>query len=193
MKSNGFDNQGGSELHGVPSCEHSAWSTLPFGAPQDYLIEHKACHPRVGGTLRSLVYAGLLLLAGPRAKQRPAGPKAKRPAGPKAKHRPSGPKTKQRPAGPSAKQRPAGSKSRKGARAAVATTTRRPIKIEDPSRGPGRVDFRGTDKGFGLEGTPKPKIQRGPPPNKETSYAGRRCKSHSAFLTLCLAPLKKTS
>jgi hypothetical protein len=42
-------------------------------------------------------------------------------------------------------------------------TTRCAFKIEDPSRGPGRVDFRGPDEGFGVEGTPKPKIQRDPP------------------------------
>ncbi len=43
-------------------------------------------------------------------------------------------------------------------------TTRSTLKIEDPSRGPGRVDFRAPDKGFGLEGTPKPKIRRDPFP-----------------------------
>ena len=41
-------------------------------------------------------------------------------------------------------------------------TTRSSFKIEDPSRGPGRVDFTAPDEGFGLEGTPEPKIQRGP-------------------------------
>ncbi len=40
---------------------------------------------------------------------------------------------------------------------AAVTTTRSTFKIEDPSRGPGRVNFRGPDEGFGLEGTPKPK------------------------------------
>ena len=34
------------------------------------------------------------------------------------------------------------------------------LKIEDRSRGPGRIDFRAPDEGFGLEGTPKPKIRR---------------------------------
>ncbi len=36
--------------------------------------------------------------------------------------------------------------------------------------GPERVDFRAPDEEFGLEGTPKPKIQRGPSPKKETLY-----------------------
>jgi hypothetical protein len=46
-------------------------------------------------------------------------------------------------------------------------TTRCAFKLEDPSRGPGRVDFRAPDEGFRIEGTPKPKIQRDPsPPNK---------------------------
>jgi hypothetical protein len=45
-------------------------------------------------------------------------------------------------------------------------TTRCAFKIEDPSRGPGRVDLRGPDEGFGLEGTSKPKIQRDPSPPK---------------------------
>jgi hypothetical protein len=38
--------------------------------------------------------------------------------------------------------------------------------IEDPSLGPGRVDFRDPDGGFGLEGTPnlrKGKLICGPP------------------------------
>jgi hypothetical protein len=42
--------------------------------------------------------------------------------------------------------------------AAAVITTRSTFKIEDPSLGPGRVDFRAPDEGFGLEGTPKPKI-----------------------------------
>jgi hypothetical protein len=49
-------------------------------------------------------------------------------------------------------------------------TTRCAFKIEDPSRGPGRVNFRALDEGFGLEGTPKPKIQRDPSPNKNKPY-----------------------
>ena len=50
-------------------------------------------------------------------------------------------------------------------------TTRCAFKIEDPSRGPGRVDFRSLDEGFGLEGTPKLKIQRDPsPPQKRKPY-----------------------
>ena len=49
-------------------------------------------------------------------------------------------------------------------------TTRCAFKIEDPSLGPGRVDFRAPDEGFGLEGSPKPKIQRDPSPKKDTFY-----------------------
>ncbi len=53
---------------------------------------------------------------------------------------------------------------------ATDTTTRSTFKIEDPSRGPGRVDVRSPDEGFRLEGTPKPKIQRGPSPRKRRPY-----------------------
>ncbi len=49
-------------------------------------------------------------------------------------------------------------------------TTRCASKIEDPSRGPGRVDFRAPDEGFGLEGTPKLKIQRNLSPEKGEPY-----------------------
>ncbi len=49
-------------------------------------------------------------------------------------------------------------------------TTRCAFKIEDPSQGSGRVDFGVPDEGFGLEGTPKPKIQRDPSPPKKKSY-----------------------
>ncbi len=49
-------------------------------------------------------------------------------------------------------------------------TTRSTFKIEDPSRGPGRDDFTAPDGGFGLEGTPKPKIQRDPFPKKRKPY-----------------------
>ncbi len=45
-------------------------------------------------------------------------------------------------------------------------TTRCAFKIEDPFRGPGRVHFGAPDEEFGLEGTPKPKIQGGLPPQK---------------------------
>ncbi len=76
---------------------------------------------------------------------------------------------------------------------AADTTTRSSFKIENPSRGPGRVDFTAPDAGFGLEGTPKPKIQRDLSPQKqEILYVGRRCKcatvSLSSFIkhdTLC--------
>ncbi len=51
-------------------------------------------------------------------------------------------------------------------------TTRCAFKIEDPSLGPGRVDFRAPDEGFGLEGTPEPKIQRDPSPKKENLICG---------------------
>ncbi len=67
-------------------------------------------------------------------------------------------------------------------RTAAATTTRSTFKIEDPSRGPGRVNFRGPEAGFGFEGTPKPKIQGDPPPKKETLYVVRRC---TFLLKLC--------
>ena len=53
---------------------------------------------------------------------------------------------------------------------AADTTTRSTFKIEDPSLGPGRVDFKAPDEGFGLEGTPKPKIQRDPSPPKRKPY-----------------------
>ena len=57
-------------------------------------------------------------------------------------------------------------------RTAADMTTRCAFKIEDPSRGPGRVDFRAPDEGFGLEGTPKPKIQRDPSPQKGNLICG---------------------
>ncbi len=46
-------------------------------------------------------------------------------------------------------------------------TTRCTFKNEDPSRGPGRVHVTAPDKGFGLEGTPKAKIQRKPSPQSK--------------------------
>ncbi len=49
-------------------------------------------------------------------------------------------------------------------------TTRCAFKIEDPSRGLGRVDFTAPDEGFGLDGTPKLKIQRDPSPQKRKPY-----------------------
>ncbi len=55
---------------------------------------------------------------------------------------------------------------------AADTTTRSTFKIEDPSLGPGRVDFRGPEEGFDLEGTPKPKIQRDPLPQKRNLICG---------------------
>ncbi len=45
-------------------------------------------------------------------------------------------------------------------------TTSCEFKIEGPSQGPGRIDFTVPDEGFGLDGTPKPKIQRDPSPQK---------------------------
>ncbi len=39
-------------------------------------------------------------------------------------------------------------------RTAAVIITRSALKIEDPSLGPGRVDFRAPEKGFGLEGGP---------------------------------------
>jgi hypothetical protein len=50
---------------------------------------------------------------------------------------------------------------------AAVITTRSTFEIEDPSLGPGRVDFRGPGEGFGHEGTPKPKIQWGPSQKKK--------------------------
>ena len=38
---------------------------------------------------------------------------------------------------------------------AAVTTARTTVKIEDPSRGPWREDFRGPDKGFGFGGDPE--------------------------------------
>ncbi len=52
-------------------------------------------------------------------------------------------------------------------------TTRRALKIEDPSRVSRRVDFTAPDGGFGLEGTPKPKIQRDPYPPQKIPYTKR--------------------
>ncbi len=51
-------------------------------------------------------------------------------------------------------------------------TTRCAFKIEDPSRGPGRIDFTAPDGGVGLEGTPKPKIQRDPYPQNQKHVCG---------------------
>ncbi len=42
----------------------------------------------------------------------------------------------------------------KGCTAADMTTIST-FKVEDPSRGPGRVEFRAPDEGFGLEGDPE--------------------------------------
>ncbi len=50
------------------------------------------------------------------------------------------------------------------------TFTRSTRKIEDHSRGPGRVDCRAPDEAFGFERTPKPKIQRDPFPPKRKPY-----------------------
>ncbi len=47
---------------------------------------------------------------------------------------------------------------------AAEITTRSTFKIEDPSRSPGRVGLWPPGEGFGIEGTPKPKIQRDPSP-----------------------------
>ena len=49
-------------------------------------------------------------------------------------------------------------------------TTRSTFKISDPSLGPRRVDFKAPDEGFGLEETPKPKIQGDPSPPKRKPY-----------------------
>jgi hypothetical protein len=45
---------------------------------------------------------------------------------------------------------------------AAVTTTRSTFQIEDPSLGPGRVDFTAADEGFRLKGAPEPKIRRDP-------------------------------
>ncbi len=66
-------------------------------------------------------------------------------------------------------------------------TTRCASKIEDTSRGPGRVHFEAPDEGFGFEGTPKPKIQKDPPPQKGTLYVVRRCISGTDRDTLKVA------
>ncbi len=51
-------------------------------------------------------------------------------------------------------------------------TARCAFKIEDPSQGPGRVHFTAPDEGFGFEGTPRPKIQRDPYPQKGNLVCG---------------------
>ncbi len=48
---------------------------------------------------------------------------------------------------------------------AVATTTRCTSKIEDPSLGPGRIDFGAPDGEFRLKGAPEPEIRMDPSPN----------------------------
>ncbi len=52
-------------------------------------------------------------------------------------------------------------------------TTRSTFKIEDPSLGPGRVDFRAPDEGFGFEGPRNPGSTGAPPPkNGYKLYGG---------------------
>ncbi len=51
-------------------------------------------------------------------------------------------------------------------------TTRCAFKIEDPSRGPRRVDFTAQDEGFCLEAVPEPKIRRDPSPPKGNLICG---------------------
>ncbi len=41
-----------------------------------------------------------------------------------------------------------------------------PTGLSQNGYGPGRVDFRAPDEGFGLDGTPKPEIQTDPSPQK---------------------------
>ncbi len=53
---------------------------------------------------------------------------------------------------------------------AAVTTTRSTFKIEGPSRVPWRVEFWGPDEGFGLEGIPEVKIQRGHSSQKRKPY-----------------------
>ncbi len=55
---------------------------------------------------------------------------------------------------------------------AADTTTRSTFEIEDPSLGSGRVDFNAPDEGFGLEWTPKPKIQSDLSPQKGNLICG---------------------
>ncbi len=61
-------------------------------------------------------------------------------------------------------------------------TTRYAFKIEEPFLRPGRVDFRAPDEGFGLEGTPKPKIQRDPSPQKGNLICGSPLQLFGRFL-----------
>ncbi len=63
-------------------------------------------------------------------------------------------------------------------------TTRCAFKIEDPSRGPGRADFTAPDEGFGLEGTPKPKIQRDLSTQKKKPYMWYAAVFHDSFALL---------
>jgi hypothetical protein len=51
-------------------------------------------------------------------------------------------------------------------------TARSTSKIKDPSRGPGMVDFTDPQEAFGLEGTPKIKIQRDLSPQKGNLICG---------------------
>ncbi len=65
-----------------------------------------------------------------------------------------------------------GVRSQQSSHTAAVTTTRCTYKIEDPSRGPGRVDLTVPDEGFGFEGNPKPEIQRDPSPQKGNRICG---------------------
>ena len=70
------------------------------------------------------------------------------------------------PGAPGTRVRPGDGNTRVPGTAAI-TTTRSTFEIEDPSRGPGRVDFRSPDEGFGLEGTPQNLRSRGTRPPKK--------------------------
>jgi hypothetical protein len=61
-------------------------------------------------------------------------------------------------------------------------TRRCAFKIDDPSRGPGRVEFTASDEGFGLEGPRNLRSRETLPPNKETLYVVRRCTRSQAAL-----------
>ncbi len=54
-------------------------------------------------------------------------------------------------------------------------TTRCAFKIEDPSRGPGRVDFKAPDEGFASSGPRNLRSGGTLPQKKETLYVVRRC------------------
>ncbi len=60
-------------------------------------------------------------------------------------------------------------------RTAAVTTARSSFQIEDPSRGPGKVDFMTPDGGSRLQGARNPRSGGTIPKISGTLYVGRRC------------------